>query len=284
MNGKDTMQNERHRLPPLPPLPLCLLAAVLGAVPALAQDVQPAPAPPGPQTEPRPVAQPVMQPAAQVPITALRIESSASLLASPQAAALTRVTDTAPHALRSMSMFAIAPAEARIFHEHDLIQIIVRETTSARHSQETETEKSVNFNGAVTAWPDLQLANLIAGQIKAGDTTELPAVGFAFDKDFEGEGEYERRDDFSARLTAEVIQILPNGNLVLESRTRMQNDDEEFVLKVTGISRPEDVTPANTVLSNQLHDLRVEKVNAGVVKDANEKGLFTKLLDILFAF
>jgi flagellar L-ring protein precursor FlgH len=189
-----------------------------------------------------------------------------------------------PHALRSVSMFAIAPAESRIFHEHDLIQIIVRESTAAKSIHETDTEKKVAFKGAVTQWPDLQLANLLQGMIHAGSTENLPQVDLKFTKEFEGEGEYKRRDDFTARLTSEVLQVLPNGNLVLESRTRMKQDQEEFTLKVTGICRPDDVTPANTILSSQLHDLKVEKVATGMLKKANEKGLFTQVFDFLFAF
>ncbi len=189
-----------------------------------------------------------------------------------------------PHALRAVSMFAIAPAESRIFHEHDLIQIIVRESTAGRSRHETDTEKKVAFKGAVTQWPDLQLANLLTGMIHAGSTENLPQVDLKFTKDFDGDGEYERRDDFTARLTSEVLQVLPNGNLILESRTRMKQDQEEFTLKVTGTCRPEDVTPANTILSSQLHDLKVEKVTFGMLKKANEKGLFTQILDMLFAF
>ncbi len=207
--------------------------------------------------------------------------ATSSLLVRVQA---TPGADLEPHALRAVSMFAIAPAESRIFHEHDLIQIIVRESTAGKSRHETDTETKVAFKGAVTQWPDLQLANLLSGMIHAGSTENLPQVDLKFTKEFEGDGDYERRDDFTARLTSEVLQVLPNGNLILESRTRMKQDQEEFTLKVTGTCRPEDVTPANTILSSQLHDLKVEKVTFGMLKKANEKGLFTQILDMLFAF
>jgi flagellar L-ring protein precursor FlgH len=189
-----------------------------------------------------------------------------------------------PHGLRTVSMFAIAPAAARLFHEHDLIEIIVRETSSAKSTQELDTEKESKYNGRVTQWPDLSLDDLLNGVIKAGNTDDLPQVDLDFKKDFSGEGEYERRDDFTARLTAEIIEVLPNGNLILESRTRIKTDDEETMIKVTGICRSDDVSPVNTVLSTQLHDLRVEKVNKGEIKKSSEKGIFTKALDFLFAF
>ncbi len=210
--------------------------------------------------------------------------ASSSLLASPEALAASTHVATEPHALRAVSMFAIAPAESRVFHEHDLIQIIVRETVSAKSKQELETEKDVGISGQVNQWPDLQLTNLLDGWVRAGATDSLPQIDADITKQFAGEGEYKRTDDFTARLTAEVLQILPNGNLILESRTRMKQDAEEFTLKVTGICRPDDVTPVNTVLSSQLHDLKVEKINEGNLKKANEPGLFTRIIDAIFAF
>ncbi len=189
-----------------------------------------------------------------------------------------------PHALRAVSMFAVAPAEARLFQEHDLIQIVVRETSTARSHHELETEKDWALRGEVNQWPDLNFDNLLEGWLRPGNPANLPGVDVRVNKDFSGEGDYRRRDDFTARLTAEVIQVLPNGNLILESRTQMKQDDEEFVLKVTGICRSEDVTAANLIQSSQLHDLKVQKINKGELKKANEKGIIAKFLDAVFAF
>ena len=189
-----------------------------------------------------------------------------------------------PHALRAVSMFAVAPAEDRLFQVHDLIQIVVRETSTARSHHELETEKDYRLAGEVNQWPNLDWSNLADGWLRPGNTEHLPAVDVRFTKDFEGDGDYARRDDFTARLTAEIVQVLPNGNLILESRTQMKQDDEQFVLKVTGICRSEDVTAANLIQSSQLHDLKVEKINKGELKKANEKGILAKFLDAVFAF
>ncbi|MHC4992984.1 MAG: flagellar basal body L-ring protein FlgH, partial [Planctomycetota bacterium] len=116
------------------------------------------------------------------------------------------------------------------------------------------------------------------------DGDPLPAFGVEMGKEFDGEGEYERRDDLTARITAEVIEVLPNGNLVLEARTSITNDEEGAVMKVTGICRAEDVSAANTVLSNQVHDLKVEKIHSGELRKANEKGILAKVLDFIFAW
>ena len=114
--------------------------------------------------------------------------------------------------------------------------------------------------------------------------TDLPRLDVKFKNNFEGDGEYERRDDFTARLTAEVVEVLPNGNLILESRTWIKTDEEESLLKLTGICRPEDVTPGNSILSNQLHDLKIEKIHTGELKKTNQKGILTKIFETIFAF
>lgn len=189
-----------------------------------------------------------------------------------------------PHALRRVSMFAVSPPKAREFQPHDLVQILVRETSRVNNEQRLDTKKDFELDGRVARWPDLQLADLFQLQAEAGRTTNLPELDVAFGRGFKGDGEYERREDFTARLTAEVIEVLPNGNLVLESRTFIKTDREETELKVTGICRQEDVTAANTVLSNQLHDLRIEKVHQGELPRTNEKGVIAKVLEAIFAF
>lgn len=186
--------------------------------------------------------------------------------------------------LRQMSLFATASSEARVFQRHDLVQVIVRELSTARSEHDLETQKDWTMNGAISAWPDLQVEDLLNLIVRAGRTTDLPSLDISFDKDFDGESMYNRSDEFTARLTAEVLDVLPNGNLVLESRTRIRNDTEESLIRVTGICRPADVTPANTILSNQLHDLTVEKINRGEVKTGSSKGILTKAFEAIFAF
>jgi len=86
------------------------------------------------------------------------------------------------------------------------------------------------------------------------------------------------------RLTAEIISVLPNGNLILEARTFIKTDEEESMMKVTGVCRPEDISTANSILSNLIHDLRIEKMHTGELKKVNEKGIISRVLEAIFAF
>jgi flagellar L-ring protein FlgH len=210
--------------------------------------------------------------------------SSSLLVTTPVTPNPRNEKDYQPHALRDVSLFAIAPPEPREYVVHDLVQIIVRETSTAKSSSDLETEKETKLDGKVPQWPNLNLEDLLRLTVHQSDDSDNPALKLDFTKEFSGEGDYERKDDFSARITAEVIEVLPNGNLVLEARTYIKTDKEEQSMKVTGICRPEDITPLNTVLSNQIHDLTIDKVHQGELREANKKGLFTKVLETVFAF
>lgn len=208
--------------------------------------------------------------------------SSSLLVTTPIAPPLDALDE--PHALRDVSLFAVAPPQPRRFQLHDLVQIIVRETSTAKSTHDLETKKDTEIDGRVNAWPHLSLQDLLDLQLRAGSGADLPAANVEFTKDFKGEGDYQRKDDLSARITAEVIEVLPNGNLILEARSHIKTDDEEQTMKVTGICRPEDVTAVNTVLSNQIHDLRIEKMHKGELKKTGSKGIITKVLETVFAF
>ena len=113
---------------------------------------------------------------------------------------------------------------------------------------------------------------------------ELPNVELVSFKEFDATGDYARKDDLSARITAEGVEVLPNGNLVLEARTHVKTDAEESVIELTGVCRQDDVTAANTLISSQIHDLTISKMHAGDVKDNATKGIISKVLDAIFAW
>jgi len=190
----------------------------------------------------------------------------------------------APGSMEAMSMFAVRSPEQRKFARHDLVQIVVREASRAKSGQTLDTKKNYGVAGEV-AWGNFSFDAF--GQPGVATTSgqhNAPVFEAIGRKRLKGEGDYDRTDEFVTRMTAEVIEVLPNGNLILEARTTIANDKETTCIKLTGICRPDDVTSANTVLSNQVHDLKIEKMNTGFVKDAADKGIIAQVLDAVLAF
>ena len=84
--------------------------------------------------------------------------------------------------------------------------------------------------------------------------------------------------------TARVLEVKPNGTLLLEARRSIKTDREEALVVISGICRPDDVTVSNTVQSNQMYDMRLDVQNTGDVKNTADKGLITRILEGMFNF
>ncbi len=103
-------------------------------------------------------------------------------------------------------------------------------------------------------------------------------------RDFTGTAQVERDDTFVGRITAEVIDVKPNGTLTLEAKEDIKTDEEDQKVSLIGTCRVEDITPDNSILSNQLYNLSLSKQHKGAVKDTTERGIFTRLLDSINPF
>lgn len=215
-----------------------------------------------------------------VPVAQVPVKPAVPMSASVQAGE--RVTSPSVAALQSASFTATPPPPAREFNVHDLVTIIVREETKYSSDGETDVEKSYDFNAKLDAWIKLRLANL---QIAPTDMTlGTPQIKGSADRNFQGEGEVKRSDTFIGRITGEIVDIKPNGTLIVSARKQIKTDDEEQTFEVTGTCRVGDVTADNTVLSTQLADLTVRKVHKGAVRDAQKRGIVPKIVDWLNPF
>ncbi|MFN5495247.1 MAG: flagellar basal body L-ring protein FlgH [bacterium] len=182
------------------------------------------------------------------------------------------------------SLFAVKDPEPRTFAVHDLVTIVVSEQSKSKSTADAKADKNWETSAAVDAWISLDPAAIGNGFLAPLNSAELPSVGVGGDKTFKGKGSYNRADDFSARVTAEVVEVRPNGLLVLEARREITNDGETQVIVLSGICRPEDVDTSNQVQSQRVADAVIKKTTTGQLRDTTEKGVLAKLIDTIFAF
>lgn len=208
--------------------------------------------------------------------------SAQSLLRDAQEPVPLATEDGAQPALEETSLVYIEPPEKRTYEKHDLITIVIDEVSSQTADHKLETKKQYDFTAALQKFPSLKA--LIDGELKTGDSNPVVETGVTGDQNFKGEGKYDRSDRFKARIQAEVIDVKPNGTMVLEARKTITKDEEISTIVLSGVVRSEDVTTQNTVLSSQLADLIVSSTNEGEVKDANEKGLIPRFFEAIFNF
>lgn len=187
-------------------------------------------------------------------------------------------------AIRRTSFAAVQVPEPREFALNDLVTIIIRESTTADSEATLDTDKQSSIDAKVSDFPNLRLLDEFVGLVMANDLQDDPTVGVNFKSKFKGEGEYSRRDSFTSRVTARIIDVKPNGTLVLEARKYIKSDKETLDMVLTGTCRQEDIAADNTVLSTQLYDLRLVKEHSGEVRKATKKGLLTKFFETIVNF
>lgn len=206
----------------------------------------------------------------------------------PAQAQLNRRPNPAPTAddpaapLYEVSLFAVRPPEPREYKRHDLITIIINESSTQESEQSLSTSKEIDGSGTLGA--TLSFEDLLDLKLRNSSISDLELLRYAAQREFEGDGEYERSDRFTDRITATVIDVKPNGVLVLEARRFTAMDEETKTLVISGNCRTDDVTEQNTIQSNQLADLRLVVEHEGNVREANRKGPLTRLLEWLLPF
>lgn len=178
------------------------------------------------------------------------------------------------------SLIAVTAPQPKKVQVHDLVTIIVREDKRASTDSNLKSDKNWEIKSELAKWFRISDARWLAQDFERG----TPEADFSFDNQYEGKGQVERQDTLTLRITAEIIDVKPNGTLVLEARKVIENDEDKQTITLTGICRSEDVTAQNTVLSTQLADATVNTQHEGPARDAARRGWLMKALDKLRPF
>jgi flagellar L-ring protein precursor FlgH len=156
------------------------------------------------------------------------------------------------------AQFADLARDVKASQVDDLVTILVTERASAvaKGTVKTARESSANYSvGSIFGKtnPGGALANLV-------NATGQQALA--------GEGATTRENLVSTTLSARVVDVLPNGYLVLEATKNVTVNSENQIVTVRGVARPFDIGPANVISSDRLAGLEVRINGKGVVGDA----------------
>ena len=163
---------------------------------------------------------------------------------------------------------------------HDLVTILVREKSSHGSDSETQAEKKTDLSMVLSDWVKLTGGNLSPARQLNGD----PKIGASFSRGIDGETEISREDYVTAEIQAEVVDVYPNGNVMLEASHYIRTDDETTMITLTGICRSNDVSASNSIMSNKIAKLKIDKQHTGIAKDYSDRGFLVKLVDFINPF
>lgn len=180
-----------------------------------------------------------------------------------------------------VSFFAVPEPVPKTLKVHDLVQIIVQEQSEITSKGTNNMTRDSELDAKVNNFVKLDLSKLKLQGLQPAISPEVNLSGI---RSFQGQGEVDRSDSFTARITAEVVDVKPNGTCVLQARKRIKTDEEEQQFILTGTCRVEDITADDTITSTQLYDLELQKNHKGDVRQATKRGSLGKLLDVLNPF
>jgi len=184
-------------------------------------------------------------------------------------------------ALRGASMMYVDEPKPRTFQTHDIVTIIVDENSKQTSKQTLDTKKDYTLKDSLNQFPSM--AAFLEFELRNGIGNPVE-VDITSNNKFKGEGTYDRSDRFTAKVSATIIDVKPNGVLVVEARKTRTTDEETQTMVLSGTCRQEDVTSSNTVLSSQIADLTLVQKNEGQVKDTANKGFIPRILEAIFNF
>ena len=150
---------------------------------------------------------------------------------------------------------------ARLVGDTLTVQIVERVSASAKST--SSVEKTGSVDASVSALPGIA-ANSFT-------TARSAAAGAAANK-FSGKGGTENENNFAGTITATVIEVLPNGHLIIAGEKQIGVNQNVDVLRFSGQVDPRAIQPGNSVPSAQIANVRLEHRGRGAQADAQAVG------------
>jgi flagellar L-ring protein precursor FlgH len=166
------------------------------------------------------------------------------------------------------SMFADRKAAAK----GDILTIVIAESAVAQSSQNKTSNRESSLQDAISRfiYPAL-------GAHKG----QLPSISTSGSASFSGGGDVSNSQSISARAAVQVVDVLPNGNLVIEGVRVVTFSGETQYVVLRGVVRHDDIARDNSVISTNIADARVEFHSEGSLTEAQKRGWLAKIYEKL---
>lgn len=163
----------------------------------------------------------------------------------------------------------------------DLITVIFNEAMDASKSADTNFKKENDATIAdptlLGTRPDFGFPKQLPIPLQTTDNLTL-ATTIAAEREFKGESDSAQKNKLTGKVTVMVTKVFSNGNLHVRGEKWINiNHGDEFV-RVSGIIRPQDIHPDNTIESNRIADARISYSGRGTLTDAAKPGWLMKIL------
>jgi flagellar L-ring protein precursor FlgH len=161
----------------------------------------------------------------------------------------------------------------------DILTVLIQESNGATRQNNTTTSKKSSV--------DASIASFLYGPTASGLLTkggQYPAMAYSTANSFAGGGQINNQETITAKVSVLVIDVLPNGNLVVEGRRQTSFSGEKQDAILRGTVRADDVMSNNTLFSYNIADSTIQFISKGTITDNQRAGWFSRIWDKVSPF
>ncbi len=166
-----------------------------------------------------------------------------------------------------VSQFRPAFEDRRARLVGDSLTILISENVSASQKSSSTTDRASSAKAGITALPFFGAASLAANT----------GIGASTANTFAGKGGTESANTFTGTITGTVVQVLPNGYLMIAAEKQIGVNQNVDVMRFTGTVDPRAILPGNVIPSTQVANVRVDSRGRGAQDEAQTVGWFSRV-------
>jgi flagellar L-ring protein precursor FlgH len=148
--------------------------------------------------------------------------------------------------------------DVKAFRVHDVVSIVVSESLAASTDGQVQNSRSSSANSNLTS---------LFGALKSSNSLQN-LLGASAASGLKAQGQSTTNSSLETTFGAEVVDVLPNGMLVVQATRQLTFSQQTQLIELRGLVRPEDVSSQNQVQSAAMTDLELEVTGKGIVNDS----------------
>ena len=165
--------------------------------------------------------------------------------------------------------------DAKAARLHDVVSIVVTESLAASTDGQVKNSRASNASSKLTS---------LFGALKGSNALQN-LIGQTSSSGLTAQGQSTTNSSLATTFGAEVVDVLPNGLLVVQATRQLTFSQQTQLIRLRGLVRPEDVSAQNQVMSTAMTDLELEVTGKGIVNDSTyRQNPLVRLLQRLLVF
>ena len=166
----------------------------------------------------------------------------------------------------------------------DIVTVRIVEDPEAELNANTKTSRSSSINASTLKFLGYMQALAEKNPRLAQNPGTDNLISATLGMDFDGKGSSDRDGHVKAFIAAVVERVLPNGNLYINGKREIKVNNEMQFITISGIIRPEDISPTNEISSTYVASARILYAGKGPVADKQRPGWLGRVVDYVWPF